>query len=150
VLQASPLAAPSVTMGQDFDEVFLDEEPWAFFDGRTVVLPNRAGTWRIATRRHGGPAAPHVVATRAVLDHCAFDPARQELVLVARADANRPPELPFTALIAGRTPLSIEGGEIVGEDELRHASVADRAAAVAGGVVIRFRAGLVRVRYRPS
>jgi hypothetical protein len=149
VLQPSPLVAPSVTMGQDFDEVFLDGEPWAWFDGRAVSLPNREGTWRVTTRRHGGRPSPHVVATRAVLDHCAFDPARQELVLVARADARRPAQLPFTALLAGGTPVSIEGGEIVGEDELRHASVAARAAAVGGGVVIRFRPGIVRVRYRP-
>jgi hypothetical protein len=149
VLQRSPFGAPGVLMGADFDEVFLDGEPWACFDGRLVTLPDRAGTWTVTTRRHGGEPSPHVLSTGAVLEHCAFDPETRELVLVAAADPTRPPELPYTAVLAGPRPRSVDGGELVAEQELRYAKPADRAAAAAAGVVVRFRPGIVRVSYGP-
>ena len=148
MLQASPLATPSVTMGDDFDEVLLDDRPWAFHHDRTVLLPNRAGTFRIATRKHGQDGVrPHVVASRAVFDHCAYDAATGELVLAVAAAADRPPELPFTAVLAGPKPRAVEGGQLVDESELRHLSAGDRADAERAGTVIRFQPGIVRVRY---
>lgn len=147
VLQESPLVRPSVTMGADFDEVFVDGAPWALYSGRTVLLPNRRGDYRITTQAHGGPLLPHVLATRAPLSHCAYDPAARELLLVVEAAADRPAELPFTAVLAGPVPLRLDGAELVPEDELRHADPAARRAAEAAGVVIRFRPGIVRVHY---
>src|SRR5262249_37172608 len=145
---ASPLATPSVTMGDDFDEVLLDDKPWAFHHGRTVMLPNRAGTYAIATRKHGADGErPHVVASRAVIDHCAFVAAAGALVLAADAAADRPPELPFTAVLAGPKPRAVEGGQLVDEGDLRHLTAGDRADAERAGTVIRFRPGIVRVRY---
>jgi hypothetical protein len=149
VLQSSPLVRPSVTMGADFDEVLVNGKPWALFDGRTVGLPNRAGDYTVTTHQHGGGPSPHVVATRAPLEHCAFEPATHTLVLVVEADAARPPELPFAAVLAGPPPLGIDGGEIVGDQEFCYADAATRAAAASAGTVIRFRPGIVRVRYGP-
>lgn len=147
VLQVSPLATPSVILGDDFDAAFLDDRPWAFTAGRTVFLPARVGTYRITVRRHDGERTPAVISSRAVFEHCAFDAATRELVLAVAPAPDRPPELPFTAVLSGPRPQSIDGGEIVEEKELRHRGAEERAAAERGGTVIRFRPGLVRIRY---
>lgn len=147
VLQRSPLVPPSVTMAQDFAECTIDGKPWAWFHGRTVVLPDRVGTFAVRTLRHDGAVAPHLVSTRARIERCHWDAAARELVLVAAGDDGRPADLPYTAVIAGPEPVAVIGGERVPESELRHADAAARAAAVAGGVVIRFHAGLIQVRY---
>ncbi len=147
VLQVSALATPCVTMGGEFDEVFLDDRPWGFYRGATIALPNRVGTYRITTRRHGGAPLPHVLASGAVFEHCAFEPATGDLVLAVAADASRPPELPFTAVLAGPRPHSIDGGQLVDEKDLRHATAGARVESERAGTVIRFRPGLVRVHY---
>ena len=147
VLQPSRLVPPSVVFAADFDEVFLDDRPWAHFDGRTVFLPDVPGTWRVQTRRHGGGAGVHVVRTAAPLRRCSYDPRRKELLLDTAVAAERPPELPYTAVLAGPRPTRVENGELVGGDELRHADAEARAQADAGGVVIRFRSGITKVHY---
>ena len=147
VLQPCRLVAPSVVMAADFDAVFVDGKPWAWFAGRTVFLPDRVGTYTIETRTHRGGSGPHVTATRAPLRQCEYVADRRELVLVADADPARPVELPFTAILQGPVPTGIENGEIVADATLRHADPEAAAAAAAGGVLIRFRAGVTRVSY---
>lgn len=147
VLQPCRLVAPSVVMAADFDAVFVDGKPWAWFAGRTVFLPDRVGTYKIETRTHRGGSGPHVTATRAPLRQCEYVADRRELVLVADADPARPVELPFTAILQGPVPTGIENGEIVADATLRHADPEAAAAAAAGGVLIRFRAGVTRVLY---
>jgi hypothetical protein len=147
VLQPSRLAPPSVVMAADFEEVYVDGQPWAVFAGRTVYLPDRVGTYRIEVRAHRGGAAPHVLSTRAPLRQCVYFPDKRELVLVADGDEQRPVELPFTAILSGPIPTSIDNGEVVADASLRPADAATAAAATAGGVVIRFRSGLTRVHY---
>ncbi|MBL9078028.1 MAG: hypothetical protein JNL08_11025 [Planctomycetes bacterium] len=143
--QPSRLVPPSVVMGDDFDAVTLDGEPWAWFDGRTVFLPDRPGTYRIECRRHGGGAEPGVRRTRAPLAACRYDAARGVLVLVAPPLPDRPIELPWTAVLRGPRPRHIVNGEIVAEAELPHADAEAAAAAAAGGTVIRFRSGTTEV-----
>ncbi len=147
VLQRSPLHAPAVTMATAFDEVFVDGQSWANYDGRTVTLPNREATYAVTTRTHSGAVAPHVLTTGADLQHCTFDAETKELVLVAAADPERPTDLPFTAVIAGPMPSGIEGGAFVDERDLRHQDPSVAARVRSAGVVIRFRAGIVRVKY---
>jgi hypothetical protein len=147
VLQAPVLAAPSVVFAADFDEVFVDGRAWAWFDGRTVFLPSAPGTYRVVARSHRGGPAPHVRSTRAPLLACQFAPDRGELVLVVGSEAGRPPELPFTAILAGPVPERVENGELVDEATLRHVDSEAAAAARAGGVVLRCRTGVVKVKY---
>lgn len=145
VLQASPLQPPAVTMAAEFDEVFVDGQPWSYFDGRTVLLPWRPGRFAVETRRHGGELPPHLLATQAPIDDCRWDPARRQLSFLAGSAPQRPPELPYVALLAGPEPVAIDGGERLPEGELR---LADAAAGSAGrGVLIRFRPGRVVVSY---
>jgi hypothetical protein len=146
VLQHSPLHAPVVTMGAAFDEVLLDGKPWACFDGVDVLLPNEPGTHTIETRSHGGASAPHVTTTGAPLQFCAYDAAAGELVLVAGVERDRPVDLPYTAVVTGE-PTGIEGGELVDDRELRHRDAGARALARSAGALIRFRPGVVKVRY---
>lgn len=149
VLQRSRLCAPSVEFAADFDEVFVDDRPWAFHRERTVFLPDRPGTWRVRTVRHGGAEAPHVVASAAVFSRCEYLPAERTLLLVADADPERPVELPYTAVLRGPVPSAVENGELVDDASLRFADSEARAAAAAGGVVIRFRPGVTKVHYGP-
>lgn len=146
VLQRSPLHAPVVTMGKGFDEVLLDGRPWSCFDGLDVVLPAEPGTHTIETREHGGNAAPHVTSTGAPLQFCAYDASTKELVLVAGVEQDRPVDLPYTAVVTGE-PVGIDGGELVDDRELRHRDAGARALARSAGVLIRFRPGVVKVRY---
>ncbi|MEC7584973.1 MAG: hypothetical protein VYE77_11705 [Planctomycetota bacterium] len=146
VLQASPLRQPSVLMASEFDEVFLDGQPWAHFDGRLVCLPNREGTYRVTTRRHGGARTPHVASTSALLDHCVYDPATRQLLLSARSPRGRSSTPWLTAVLMGPRPVAIDGGEVVEDHELladprAFGGLADR------GVVVRFRPGIVRIDY---
>lgn len=147
ILQASRLAPPSVVMGADFEEAYLDGKPWAHFAGRTVFLPDRPGTYQLEVRAHRGGAMPHVLSTRAPLRECLFDGARRELILLCEGDPGRPVELPFTALLSGPMPTRVENGEVVADASLRPADPAAAAAATAGGVILRFRSGLTRVHY---
>ena len=147
VLMPSPLQPPSVVMAADFDEAFVDGRPWCYRDGRTIYLPAQPGSYRIEVRRHGGLPTPCLLATRADLQECAYDPAQKELVFLARAGDDRPQGLPLVALLSGPVPRSIDGGEVIAESELRYSDAALAAAAARRGVLIRFRPGLVRVQY---
>ncbi len=147
VLQASAIVRPSVVMARDFDDVLLDGQPWAHFDGRTVYVPNRVGTFQVTTKSHAGANAPHVRATKAPLTRCFYDAAKKELVLQTAGDASRPAEVPWTAVVAGPRPTSIEGGELVDDATLRFPDIEALAAARQGGVLIRFRNGTCKVRY---
>jgi hypothetical protein len=147
VLQPSPLCTPSVVMGRDFADVTLDGQGWAFHDGRTVFLPNRAGRYGIVTRDHAAGPGPHVRATRAPLVVCRYVPAERTLVLATAGGAARPAELPWTAVLGGPRPVAIDNGEIVDDASLRFRDAAAAAAAARGGVLVRFGDGVCRIRY---
>ncbi|MCB9878680.1 MAG: hypothetical protein H6835_13865 [Planctomycetes bacterium] len=147
VLQPSRLSAPCVVMGDDFQEVEVNGQPWSCFDGRTVFLPDRPGRYRVEVKAHGGPPAPHVLRSGAALERCSYDPTRRELVLVAAAQPGRPVELPNTAVLSGPVPREVENGEVVAAKELQLGDVAAEAAAERGGVLIRFKNGITTVRY---
>jgi hypothetical protein len=150
VLQGSALTVPSVVLAADFDAVEVDGASWSWFDGRTVFLPNRAGTYRVVAKapaRRGAGAAPHVRATRAPLSACRWVPGSRELVLTTPVDPQRPAGLPWTAVLAGPRPVAIDNGEIVDDASLRLADAEAAAAVRAGGVLIRFGDGTCRVRY---
>lgn len=146
VLQPSRLAPPSVVMAEDFDEVLLDGRPWAHFDGRTVYLPDRPGTYRITTQRRGGEQ-PHVRRTRAPLEACFYEPQHKQLVLLAGNEPGRPPELPWTAVLAGPRPTRVENGEIVPVSALHLGDIEQEALAAQGGVLVRFGSGGAKVIY---
>jgi hypothetical protein len=76
-----------------------------------------------------------------------FVPASQELVWTTGVDPQRPADLPWTAVLGGPRPVAIEGGEIVDDAELRLPDAAEVAKARQGGVLVRFRAGVTKVRY---
>ena len=147
VLQPSRLSAPCIEMGADFDAVQVDGQPWAWFDGRTVFLPDRPGEYRVETVAHGGND-PHVRATGAPLVECRFDPVRRELILETGPVSGRPRGLPWTAVLAGPPPVAIDNGERVELSELHLPDVQSEAVAREGGVLIRFRPGKTTVRYR--
>ena len=90
----------------------------------------------------------NVRATRAPLGTCQWLPASGELVLMTAGEPDRPAELPWTAVLAGPAPASIENGEIVDDASLRYPDAEATAAARAGGVLVRFGNGTCRVHYR--
>lgn len=151
VLQPSRLRAPSVVMSVDFDEVTVDGKPWSWFDGRTIYLPDVPGTYKIETSfvrgRLAQQANPHVRSTAAPLMTCAFDASTNELVFETGTSHNRPAGLPWTAVLTGPVPVTIENGEIVDAASLQLPDAAAQAAAARGGVLIRFRSGRTTVRY---
>ena len=147
VLQPSRLCAPSVVMAADFDTVTVDGEPWAWFDGRTVFLPDRIGTSLVRTQSLGGARAPHVRATRAPLSICRYIPERRELLLATAGTSERPAEVPWTAVLMGPVPVRIDNGEVVADPSLRIADAEQLAAVRAGGVLVRFRSGITKVHY---
>jgi hypothetical protein len=149
VVQPSRLAPPCVVMAADFDSVLLDGRPWAWFDGRTVYLPDRPGSYRIECRRHGGGPDPGVRRTRAALVTCTWDAGRRVLVLVAPPEPGRPVELPWTAVLRGPRPSHVTNGAVVAEATLPHADAEAAAAAAAGGTLLRFRSGTTEVCYGP-
>lgn len=151
VLQPSRLRAPSVVMASDFESVLVDGQPWSWFDGRTIYLPDVPGTYKIETTEARGALArgmrPHVRSTAAPITSCAFDAKTHELTFETGADHDRPAGLPWTAILMGPVPDAIENGEIVSADSLHLPDDAARAAAARGGVLIRFRSGKTTVRY---
>ncbi|MGC6489506.1 MAG: hypothetical protein ACON4Z_17810 [Planctomycetota bacterium] len=147
VLQRSRLRAPSVEMAADFDEVTVDGQPWAWFDGRTVYLPDVPGRYRVETRTFTGAASPHVRLTGAPLRRCAYDPAADELTLVTAGDDARPAGLPWTAVVEGPAPVAVLNGEVVDVAELHLPSAAAEAAAARGGTLIRFRPGTTVLKF---
>lgn len=149
VLQPNGLVPPSIVMASDFDEVLLDGEPWAHWDGRTIRLPDVVGSRRVETARRapGAPLPPHVRRTGAPLLACRFDRERRELVLEVARDPRRPDELPWTAVLGGPAPASVENGEIVAADGLHLADAMAAATADRAGTLIRFRSGRTVVRY---
>lgn len=147
VRQPSRLAPASVVMAAAFDEVTLDGQPWAWFDGAVVFLPDGVASHQVATRQIGGATVPHVRSTRAPLTTCRYVPERRELLLVTSGSDERPADLPWTAVLAGPVPRRVDNGEIVADPSLRHVDQEQLLAARAGGVLIRFRSGITRVIY---
>ncbi|MCA8954146.1 MAG: hypothetical protein KDE27_31855, partial [Planctomycetes bacterium] len=152
VLQRSRLAPPSVTFASDFSEVLVDGQPWRWFDGRTVFLPDRPGDYRVTASQHaagrgGSSQGPRIACTRAPLLRCEFDDHTHELVIVCGSEPGRPIELPFTAILRGGRPVAVDRGTLVAETELPHVDADARARAAAGGVLLRFFPGTTRVRY---
>lgn len=151
VMQRSRLRAPSVVMATDFSQVRVNEQPWSWFDGRTVYLPDEPGTYRIETSMEkagfGDGQQPHLRSTAAPIAACHFDVATGTLVMETATDHGRPPSLPWTAVLAGPVPDMVENGEVVAADSLHLADQAAQLAAARGGVLIRFRSGKTTVRY---
>jgi hypothetical protein len=147
VLQPSALGAPSVVMARDFADVQVDGDDWAFHDGRTIFLPNRAAEFFVRARDHAGGKGPHVRRTAAPLTVCRYLAGERTLVLATAGASGRPAELPWTAVLGGPRPVGIENGEIVDEGSLRFPDAAAVAAARAGGTLIRFGDGVCRVRF---
>jgi hypothetical protein len=147
VVQRSGLVPPSVTFAVDFVAATVDGQPWAWFDGRTVFLPDVVATRRVEVQLGLQAPWPHVRATAAPLSAVHFVPASQELVWTTGVDPQRPADLPWTAVLGGPRPVAIEGGEIVDDAELRLPDAAEVAKARQGGVLVRFRAGVTKVRY---
>ncbi|MGK0303601.1 MAG: hypothetical protein ACI89X_004497, partial [Planctomycetota bacterium] len=137
---------PSVVMASDFQEVRVDGQPWSWFDGRTIYLPDVPGTYEIETTSMRG-MQPHVRSTAAPLSSCVFDQKTNELVFETSNDHQRPAGLPWTAILMGPVPDAVENGEIVDPAALHLPDDAARAAAARGGVLIRFRSGKTTVRY---
>ena len=146
VLQPSRLGPPSVVFAEDFEAVTVDGRAWDWFDGRTVFLPDRAATWRVHGHRRDA-AHPHVRSTQAPLRRCEYVAERRELVLDTAVDDARPVELPWTAVLTGPVPIDIENGEVVDDPTLRWPDSQHLEQARAGGVLIRFRSGITKVRY---
>ena len=147
VLQPSRLTPPAVVMASDFDEVTCNGQPWSWFSGRTVFLPDVVGDYEIETTAHAGTEVPHVINTRAPLQRCEYDAGSRELIIVCSGNASLPAGTPYTAVLGGPAPSRITNGEIVDEATLPHSDPAARGKAEAGGVLIRFRPGLTRVHY---
>jgi hypothetical protein len=150
VLASGPwLAAPSIVLPAAFDEVTLEGRPWCYFDERTVYLPRERATFSLSTRATGRPPRAHLLRTDADVRRCAFDDAANLLEIHARPRADRPADALHHAWLSGPIPFAIEGGELVPDAEHSYRS-ADAERARAAGVVIRFRPGVVRVRYPPA
>ncbi len=150
VLQQSPLVPqPSVVMGQDFDAVTVDGRPWQAFDGRTVLLPATPGTYRVVTTRHAGEREPRLLQASAPIERCSYDPGSRELTFLCRGRADRPAELAQSAIVVGGEVAWVEGGEIVEDAHLRFRDREQAAAARAGGTLLRFWPGVVKVRFGP-
>ncbi|MCR9248290.1 MAG: hypothetical protein NXI31_24950 [bacterium] len=147
VLHRSRMGPPAVVLAGDFSEVTVNGQPWCWFDGRTVYLPDRPGDYAIEARQHAGDAAPRVACSRAPIERCTFDPGTRTLEIVTAVQASRPAGLPYTAILRGGRPTAITGGEIVDEAELPHAHAAMRERAAAGGALVRFGSGTTKVTY---
>jgi len=73
VLNTTPyLFAPSVEFRRPFGRIRLNGKPWAFFEGRRVLLPQKRGTYRIEVAA-GEPGIPHVARTAARVSRAAFE-----------------------------------------------------------------------------
>ena len=140
------LAAPSVTMALPFDEVLLNGVPWAYWRQQDVQLPRLPGRYAITTRNSGQKPPPHLVATRAAVRSCRWDPVDRVLEILTIAAGDGVDEV-FTAVIAGPEPKSIAGGERVGEAELGYRDATAAAGALSQGIVVRFVPGLLRLAY---
>jgi len=151
VLQPSRLRAPSVVMAVDFDQVTVNGQPWSWFDGRTIFLPDRPGTYEIKAAYTRGrlvtPTNPHVRSTAAPLVSCRYDADTGELLLETGTDHDRPAGLPWTAVLNGPAPLEVVNGEVVDSGSLQLSDAEALKVAASGGVLIRFRSGKTIVRY---
>ena len=68
-------------------------------------------------------------------------------MLVTEPNASRPAGLPWTAVLHGPAPSSIQNGEVVDIAELSLPDLEAERAAQEGGVLIRFLPGVTRVNY---
>jgi hypothetical protein len=150
VLQVSPLCdGPSVELGMPFDAVELDGEEWCAWHGARISLPARTGTYRLWARRLDRETTPRLAATRAVVTRCRYDDEARVLEIAAQKRPEDDERTVYTAWLTGPEPREVLGDDAarVPESTFTHRDDAAAAAALGAGVVIRFRPGLVRVRY---
>lgn len=165
VLQVGPLlAAPSVVLQRPFDRVTVNGEPWSFVDGQRILLPAEVGTYRIGTRELGRTAEPRLLQTRALVRRCTYDDESGVLELFTVPRPEDGPDTVYTAWVGpARTVL---GGHAPGAgavDPNRPVEVAGEDARIVAeasfmrpprpdtklrGAIVRFRPGLLRVKYR--
>jgi hypothetical protein len=147
VLSVGPLlAAPSVTLESTFDEVLLDGRPWSYWHERTVCLPRVPGTYRVLARISARSPGPRLVRTDADVRECRFDANGGALEVHSVPRADQGPDAQHVAWFAGSEPAAIEGGSRIPEEELTYPR-AEEEAARAAGFLVRFRPGLLRIRF---
>lgn len=116
VFTVTPLLfAPRVEFAHSIAWARVDGEPWQYFDGRLLFLPNQPGTYRIEVG-HGQTHAPCLIRTFARILSCRWE----DDTLIFQAE--RPPwcqelhpELKFTAALSTQeyTVLEVNGGQVL-------------------------------------
>jgi hypothetical protein len=147
VLQVGPgLAAPGVTMPEPFAQATVNGQPWAYADGQTIYLPRAAGLYRIATAGTPG-REPRLAGTRAHVIECRPGRGGRILEVVTEPAFGADAGDVHVAWFSGSRPAAVEGGEVVDDRELTHATPADAARAAAAGFLVRFRPGRLRLHF---
>ena len=115
------LPAPRVDFAQSFQTVSLNGEPWAYFDGNTVLLPNRTGTFAIETSsKEGERRSVYLARTAASVRSARWDKGSRSLIIETELPeylSTAPEGLEYRALVkfdANRFRfISLENAELV-------------------------------------
>jgi hypothetical protein len=152
VIKTGPfIFAPRIEWAEPFSSVRVNGQPWQYFEGRCVMLPNRPGRYVVEVDGAGDPA-PRLARTWLDVERAEWQMERRTLVIKASHphwwEGPLGGDRPYTALIrSDQPPQSVEGaGEQIPWSEYRVESD-QRAAMETEGFLLRIRPGETRIRF---
>jgi hypothetical protein len=154
VVKTGPfIFAPRVEWKTAFSSVRVNGEPWRYFEGRSVMLPNRPGRYVIEIEPGEEANAPHLARTAMSVQRAQWLPEARVLEFELDephwwAAPEAPGTQPYAAMIrSAEPPVRVEGAaELIPWEDYR-ASAEDVAAMKEKGFMLRVRRGEVRVHF---
>ncbi len=143
--------APRIEWKQPFDTVLLDGQPWRYFDGNCVFLPNRPGHYTVEVSTTG-TNAPRLARTFLQVERAQWNEQSQSLELTTTMPSwwsgPLPSNNPYTAeILCDSTPTSVEGGgRVVPWSEFR-AKSGDVQTMSGRGVIVELYPGPARIHF---
>jgi len=149
VLNVTPYVfAPSVVFKEDFTSVKVNGRDWSYFEGNTVYLPNKKGTYNIKMSKKG--KGPHFLRTQALVNIISW---QDNKLIIDIEDPSCFPygDMPYTVGIA-KEGYSIEGisnsGEIIQPETFRLKNKVELQRMEKKYVVIKLKTGPTEITFK--
>ena len=147
------VAAPRVDFKEPFGSVKLNGKPWYYFDGKTVFLPNREGTYSIEIFQTKNEPAPTIGGSWASISRTHWDTESKCLTIEANHPywwkSGLPGNISYTAIILtnGLKPVKAEGSISLIEDSEYQCSPEVLQQMKERGIIVEIRPGEGKVYF---
>lgn len=155
VLNVTPyVPAPSVVFKEKFTSVKLNGEEWRYYEGNTVYLPSRRGTYRIKTSRKE-KKVPHILRTQASVKEIRWDGYRLVIDIGDpvwyKKKKCKPSFYMVGIALEGYSVINVSNeGKMIPFEKLRLKSEADLEKMRRTGAVLKLKTGKTEIVFRKT